>query len=109
MDASAAAAAAAEFCEWVKIGIKVYNSHLKHQVKLHSFPCHHRNPFFGMFRQIIPAVPQAKCRHIDNCCKKFYESAKLAYANKPMKSPVKSFLVTFCKFCPNEGQSAILP
>ena len=86
-----------------------YITHLKHQVKLHSFPCHHRNPFFGMFRQIIPAVPRAKCRHIDNCCKKFYESAKLAYANKPMKSPVKSFLVTFCKFCPNEGQSAILP
>ena len=34
-----ASAAASEFCEWVQVGIDVYISHRKYQVKPHSSPC----------------------------------------------------------------------
>ena len=33
-----ASAAASEFCEWVQVGIDVYISHHKYQVKPHSSP-----------------------------------------------------------------------
>ena len=33
-----ASAAASEFCEWVHVGIYVYISHCKYQVKPHSSP-----------------------------------------------------------------------
>ena len=33
-----ASAAASEFCEWVQVGIDVYISHRKYQVKPHSSP-----------------------------------------------------------------------
>ena len=47
--------AAREFCEWVQVGVDVYISHRKYQIKLHSFPWFsaacaaavvHRNHFF---------------------------------------------------------------
>ena len=38
LGASAAAAAASEFCEWIQVGIDVYISHRKYQVKRHSSP-----------------------------------------------------------------------
>ena len=50
-----ASAAASEFCEWVQVGIDVYISHRKYQVKPHSSPWFstscaaaivHRNHFF---------------------------------------------------------------
>ena len=34
----ASAAAASEFCEWIQVGIDVYISHGKYQVKRHSSP-----------------------------------------------------------------------
>ena len=52
---ASAAAAAAEFCEWVQVGIDVYILHRKHQVKPHLSPWFsaacapaivHRNHFF---------------------------------------------------------------
>ena len=33
-----ASAAVSEFCEWVQVGIDVYTSHQRYQVKLHSSP-----------------------------------------------------------------------
>ena len=55
-----ASAAASEFCEWVQIGIDVYISHCKYQVKPHSSPCFsaacaativHRNHIFRLYQQ----------------------------------------------------------
>ena len=51
-------AAASEFCEWVQVGIDVYNPHRKYQIKPHSSPWFsaacadaivHRNHFFGLY------------------------------------------------------------
>ena len=51
-----ASAAASEFCEWVQVGIDVYISHCRYQVKPHSSPWFsaacavvivHRNHFFS--------------------------------------------------------------
>ena len=56
--ASAAAAAASEFYEWVRVGIDVYIPHRKYEVKPHSYlwfsaACAaviiHRNHFFHLF------------------------------------------------------------
>ena len=33
-----ASTAASEFCEWVQVGIDLYNPHRKYQVKPHSSP-----------------------------------------------------------------------
>ena len=55
-----ASAAASEFCEWVQIGIDVYISHCKYQVRPHSSPCFsaacaativHRNHIFRLYQQ----------------------------------------------------------
>ena len=54
-----ASAAASEFCEWVQVGIDVYITHLKYQVKSHSSPSFsaacaaaivHRNRFFHLYQ-----------------------------------------------------------
>ena len=51
-----ASAAASEFCEWVQVGIDLYNPHRNYQVKPHSFlwfsgacaaAIAHRNRFFS--------------------------------------------------------------
>ena len=55
-----ASTAASNFCEWVQVGIDVYISHGKYQVKPHSSPwlsaAHHaaivyRNHFFRLFQK----------------------------------------------------------
>ena len=55
-----ASAAASEFCEWVQVGIDVYISHKKYQVKPHSSPWFspacaaaivHRNHFFRLYQR----------------------------------------------------------
>ena len=57
----ASAAAASEFCEWVRVGIHVYIPHRKYQVKPHSSPWFsaacaaaivHRNHFFVCTKRI---------------------------------------------------------
>ena len=57
-----ASAAASEFCEWIQVGIDVYISHRKYQVKLHSSPWFsaacaaaivHRNHFFRLYQKIF--------------------------------------------------------
>ena len=56
----ASSAAANEFCEWFQVGIDVYISHRKHQIKSHSFPWFsaaciaaivHRNHFFRLYQK----------------------------------------------------------
>ena len=55
-----ASARASECCEWVQVGIDVYISHRKYQVKPHTSPWFsaagaaaivHRNHFFRLYRQ----------------------------------------------------------
>ena len=55
-----ASAAASEFCEWVQVGIDVYISHRKYQIKPHSSPWFSaacaaaivdRNHFFCLYQQ----------------------------------------------------------
>ena len=90
-----ASAAASEFCEWVQVGIDVYNSHLKYQVKPHSSPWFsaacaaaivHRNQFFQLYQQSQSFESKGKFRQATNRCKRVLEAAKLVYANKTKES-----------------------
>ena len=101
-----ASAAANEFCEWVQVGINVYISHRKYQVKPHSSPWFsaacaaaivHRNHFSICTNRINSKV---KFRQASNCCKRVLEAAKLAYANKTKESITSKNLVlmTFGEF-----------
>ena len=86
-----ASATASEFCEWVQVGIDVYNAHRKYQVKPHSFPWFlfacaativHRNLFFRLSQQNKSSVSKLKFRRASNRSKNRSKVAKLAYANK---------------------------
>ena len=84
-------AAASEFCEWLQVGINVYISHHKYQVKPHLSPWFsaasaaviaHRNPLFHLYQQNKPSESKLKFRQASNHCKRVLEGARLAYANK---------------------------
>ena len=86
-----ASAATSEFCEWVQVGIDVYIPHRKNQVKHHSSPWFpaacaaviiHTNHFFRLHQKDKSSDSKAKFRHACNRCKRVFEAAKLAYANK---------------------------
>ena len=86
-----ASAAASEFCGQLQVGINVYISHHKYQVRLHSSPWFsvafaaviaHRNPCFHLYQQNKPSQCKFKFRQTSNCCKRVLEAAKLAYANE---------------------------
>ena len=86
-----ASAAASEFCEWVQVGIDVYISHRKYQVKPHSSPWFsaasaaavvHRNHIFRLYQKDKSSDSKVKFRQAINCCRRVLEAAKLAYANK---------------------------
>ena len=90
-----ASAAASEFCEWVQVGIDVYISHRKYQVKPHSSPWFsvacaaaivHRNHFFRLYQKDKSSDSKVKFRQAINCCRRVLEAAKLAYANKKKES-----------------------
>ena len=90
-----ASAAASEFCEWVQVGINVYISHRKYQVKPHSSSWFlaacaaalvHRNHFFCLYQK-DKSDSTVKSRQAGNCCKSVLEAAKLAYAIK-QKTPL---------------------
>ena len=90
-----ASPAASEICEWVQVGIDVYISHRKYQVKPHSSPwfsaaCEaaivHRNHFFCLHQQNKSSKSKVKFRQARNFCKRILEAAKLAYANKTKES-----------------------
>ena len=86
-----ASAAASEFFEWVQVGIDVYIPHRKYQVKPHSSPWFsaacaativHRNHFFHLYQQNKSSGSKVKFRKASNSCKRVFEAARLAYANK---------------------------
>ena len=82
-----ASAAASEICEWVQVGIDVYISHRKYQVKCQLTPWFsaacaaaivHRNHFFRLYQQNKSSESKVKLRHAGNHCKRILEAAKLA-------------------------------
>ena len=84
-----ATAADGEFCEQVQVGIDIYISHRKYQVKPHSCPWFsdacataivHRNHFLRFYQHNKSS--ERKFRQVGNCCKKIIEAAKPAYTNK---------------------------
>ena len=86
-----ASAPASEFCEWVQVGIDVYISHSKYQVKPHSSPWFsaacavskvHRNHLFRLYQQNKSSESKVKFRQANNHCKRVFEAAKLTHANK---------------------------
>ena len=88
-------AASSEFCEWVQIGIDVYIPHEKYQVQPHSSPLFsaasaaaivHRNHIFPFYEKDKFSDSKVKFRHASDCCKRDFETAKLAYANKAKES-----------------------
>ena len=90
-----ASAVASEFCEWVQVGIDVYISHRKYQVKLHSSPWFsaacaaaivHKNHFFCLYQKDKSSASKVKFRQASNRCKRVLEAAKLVYANKTKES-----------------------
>ena len=90
-----ASAAASEFCEWVQFGIDVYIPHRKYQVKPHSSPWFsascaaaivHRNHFFRFYQNDKSSDSKVNFRQTINCCKKVFQDAKLACANKTKES-----------------------
>ena len=109
-----ASAAASESCEWVQVGINVYISHRKYQVKPNSSPWFsaacaaaivHRNHFFHMYQQNKSSESKVKFRQASNRCKRVLEAAKLAYATKTKESITTLGLGTFV----NKGKSAMPP
>ena len=93
-----ASAAASEFFKWVQVGIYVYITHRKYQVKPHSSPWFsatcaaaivHRNHFFCLYQREKSSDSKVKFRQTSNHCKRVLEAAKLAYASKT-KQPIIS-------------------
>ena len=88
-------AAAREYCELLQVGIEVYISRRKNQVKPHSSPwlsaaCAgaivHRNHFFRLYQREKSSDSKVKFRQASDRCKRVLEAAKLAYANKTKES-----------------------
>ena len=86
---------ASEFCEWVQVGLDVYISHRKYQVKPHSSPWFsaacvvaiiHRNHFFRLYQQNKFSKSKVKFKQASNRCRRALEAGKLAYANKTKES-----------------------
>ena len=117
-----ASAVASEFCEWVQVGIDVYISHRKYQVKLHSSLCFsaacaaaivHRNHFFPL-HQREKSDSNVKFRQASNRCKWVLKAAKLAYAHKTKESSTSQKLGSrdfwrTANSVLNKGKSAIPP
>ena len=81
----------------VLIGVvfDVYVPQWKYQVKPHSSPWFsaacaativHTNHFFRFYQQNKSSESEVKFRQASNCCKRVFEAAKLAYANKTKES-----------------------
>ena len=118
-----ASAAASEFCEWVQVGIDVYNPHRKYQVKPHSSPWFsaacaaaivHRNHIFRLYQQNKSSESKVKFRQASNRCKRVLEAAKLAYATKTKESITSQKLGSrdfwrIANSVLNKGKSAIPP
>ena len=83
-----ASAAASKFCEWVQVGVDVYISHRKYQIKPHSSPLFSVAcaaailHFFRFYQQDKSSESKVKFQQASNCCRRVLEAAKLANANK---------------------------
>ena len=86
-----ASSAASELCEWLQLGIDIYISHRKYQVKPHSSPWFsaacaavivHRNHFLDLCQQNKSSESKVKFRQASNPGKGVLEAAKLAFATK---------------------------
>ena len=118
-----ASTAASEFSEWVQVGIDVYISHRKYQVKPHSSPWFsaacaaaivHRNHFFHLYQQNKSSESKVKFWQASNRCKRVLETAKLAYASKTKESITSQKLGSrdfwrIANSVLNKGKSAIPP
>ena len=118
-----ASAAASEFCQWVQVGIDVYISHRKYQVKPHSSPWSsavcaaaivHINHFFRLYQREKSSDSKVKFGQASNRCKRVLEAAKLAYANKTKDSINSQKLGShdfwrIANTVLNKGKSAIPP
>ena len=78
-----------------QVGIDVYSTHQKYQVKPYSSPWFsaaclaailHRNHFFRFYQKDKSSVSKVKFRQASNPCKRVLEAVKLAYANKTKES-----------------------
>ena len=96
-----ASATASEFCEWVQVRIDVYIPHRKYQVKPQKSPWFsaacaaaivHRNHFFCLYQKDKSSGSKVKFRQASNRCKRVFETAKLAYANKTKESIISQKL-----------------
>ena len=85
-----ASAAAREFCKWVQVGIDVYISQRKYQVKLHSSKWFSaacaaaivpRNHFLRLYQKDKSSDSKVMFRQASNHCERVLEAARLAYAN----------------------------
>ena len=90
-----ASAAAGEFCEWIQVGIDVYTSHRKCQIKSHSSPWFsaactaaiaHRNHSFRIYQKDKSSDSKVKFRQVNNSCKRVLVAARSAYASKTKES-----------------------
>ena len=90
-----ASSAASEFCEWVQVETDVYIPHRKYQINYHSLPWFstacaaaivHRNHFFHLYQKDRSSYSKVKITQVSNCCKRVFEAAELAYANKTKES-----------------------
>ena len=100
-----ASAAVSEFCLWVQVGIDVYIPHRKYGIKCHSSPWFsaacataivHRSHFFHFYQKDKFSGSALKLRQASNHCKRVFEDAKLAYANKTKKSSTFPVLLGTC-------------
>ena len=94
-------AAGSEFCEWVQVGIEVYLSHHKYQVRPHSFPWFsaacaaaivNRNHFFRLYQQNNSFESKVKFRLASNLYKQVLEAATLEFVNKTKESIISQKL-----------------
>ena len=95
------------FVSGFKVGIDVYISHRKDQVKPHSSPWFsadcaaaivYKNHFFHLYQKDKSSDSKVKFRQASNHWKRVLEAAKLAYANKTKESIMsQKHLMTFGK------------
>ena len=70
------ASTAREFCEWVQVGI---DAPIPHRIDVHI-------ALFCLYQKGKSSESKVKFRKASNCCKRFLEATKLAYANKTKES-----------------------
>ena len=114
-------AAASKFCEWVHVGIDVYITHCKYQVKPHSSPWFsatcaavivHRNHFFHLYQQEKSSESKANFRQASNHYKRVLDAVILAYSTKTKESITSQKLGSWdfwwiANSVLNKGKSAI--